>query len=197
MTARRVPREDELGDPAVFGGIRVGAGEQKDVVRVLGVVPDLGAIEDEIVTIGHRTRPEGGEVGAGIWLRVALRPADLPARDLGQELPLLLFRTVEHDRRADGGNAQVGITRAADAVIGGQFVEERLLHFWPATPAVLHRPGTRQPTPLPQLPLALGSFFPEGGLSPTPSPVGWGEAIRRPFLLAIGDDFVAKGIVLP
>ncbi len=55
---------------------------------------------------------KAGEVGAGARLGIALAPADFAARDLRQEMLLLLLGAELQQRRAEHGDAEAGQRRA-------------------------------------------------------------------------------------
>jgi hypothetical protein len=98
---------EQVRDAGVLGGARVGAGQQEDVVGVLGLRgPDLLAVDHPLVAVELGLRLERGEVGAGVGLAEALAPRHLAREDLGQELLLDLLAAPLEDRGADEGVAE-------------------------------------------------------------------------------------------
>ena len=137
--------------PLCFGAVGVGAGEEEDVVGVLGLGrPDLLAVDDPLVAVEHGGGLEPGEVGAGVGLGEALAPADLALEDLRQELLLLLLGPPLQDRRADERVAEeVGPHRRAGP--GELLVQHHVLHDRQALAAVLGRPRGADPAALEEL----------------------------------------------
>ena len=100
--ARRLHGEEEVGDAAVLGGVGVGAGEEVDVVGVVGAGgPDLLAVDDEVVAVLLGAGLERGEVGSGVGLGEALTPAALAAGDAADMLALLGLGAVDDERGAE------------------------------------------------------------------------------------------------
>ncbi len=61
-----------------FGRLRIGVGEQKDVLGVLGVRGEhLGAVDDPRVSVTRRAGLAGGDVGAALGFGVAQAQPDL------------------------------------------------------------------------------------------------------------------------
>src|SRR5581483_4225339 len=140
----------EVGDATVLRRIGVRAGEHMDPVGVLGVArPDLLAVDDEVVAVGHGAGLQAGEVGAGARLGEALAPEHVGACDRRQEALLLLLVAVHHDAGAD--HVDPLPAAAGRAVIGALLAEDHLADVAGAGAAVLFGPGHRQPATLGQL----------------------------------------------
>ena len=93
--------------PRCLGASRVGAYEGEDGVGgVGGGGPDLLAVEDEVVAVADGAGLEGGEVGAGAGLGVALGPGGFAGEDGRQVLAALLLAAVEDERWAQHARAR-------------------------------------------------------------------------------------------
>ena len=132
--------------PACFGRVGVGAGQQEDVVGVLGLGrPHLLPVDHPLVAVELGPRLEAGQVRAGVGLAEALAPRDLALQDARDELLLLLLGAPLQDRRADQGVAEeVGAQRRAGP--GELLVEHDLLQQAQALAAVLGRASWRRST---------------------------------------------------
>ena len=63
-------RHEEVADALVLRRVGVGAGEQEDVVGVLGLRgPHLLPVDDPLVAVEHGGGLEAGEVGSGVRAR--------------------------------------------------------------------------------------------------------------------------------
>ena len=148
--ARRVHADHERADAFMLRRFRVGARRQPPPLRALGVGrPDLLAVDHEVVAVPDSFRLQRGEVRAGLGLGVERAPDVLAAGDAWQVALLLLVRAVEHDRRADPGDAHAEAARRA--LVRHLFVVDELLHVGRGEAAVLLGPGHRQPFSLRQL----------------------------------------------
>ena len=73
-------------------GLGRGADQAEDPVGLVGIAgPHLLAVDEVMVALVFGLGLQAGEVGARARLRIALAPADFAARDLGQEVLLLLL----------------------------------------------------------------------------------------------------------
>src|SRR5690606_18837449 len=79
---RRAHVDDELGEPLVGPGVRVGPGDEVAPVGRRGAGgPDLLAVDDPVVAVAHGPGADAGDVGAG----VRLAHADAPHRGPGDD----------------------------------------------------------------------------------------------------------------
>src|SRR5262249_44126801 len=77
LDPRRIERHQKHGQVLVFRPLRVGVGEQKDILGVLRVRGEhLGAVDDPRVTVPHRTGLAGSDIGAALGLCVAQTEPD-------------------------------------------------------------------------------------------------------------------------
>ena len=91
----------------MLGRLRIGADQAEDPVGLVGIAgPDLLAVDQPMVALVLALGLQRGEVGAGAGLGIALAPADLAARDLGQEVLLLLLGAIFEQRRAEHRDAE-------------------------------------------------------------------------------------------
>ena len=133
--------------PLCFG-VRAG-GQPAPVGAVSTGRPDLLSVNYEVVAVSHGLRLDRGEIGAGSCFGVEGAPGVLKIGDFGNELVLLLFRAVEHERGADPGDAHVEAYRCAR--VSHLFVVDDLLHDARFHAAVLFRPGDGQPAAVSEL----------------------------------------------
>ena len=105
--------------------------------------PGLLAVDDPVVAVQHRLGAQGGEVGAGAGLAVALAPDVLAGEDAGEEALLLRLRAVADQQRAEHDDAMV--RRAGDAVALVFLHQDELLGGGQAHAAMLARPGGGEP----------------------------------------------------
>ena len=143
--------DQEVRDALVLAGVGVGAGQQEDVVGVLGLGgPHLLAVDDPLVAVQLGLGLERGEIRAGLRFGEALAPGDLALEDLGQELLLLLLGPPLQDGRSDQGVAEeVGSHGGAGP--GELLVEHHVLQGREALAAVLLRPGRADPAAVVEL----------------------------------------------
>ena len=136
----------EVGDAAMLGRVRVGAGEHVDPVGVVGARgPDLLPVDDEVVPVADGAGLQRGQVGSRSRLAVALGPGHLGGRDGGQELALLVLAAVQHQAGAHHADALHVHGRARQRRL---LAVDHLLDVARAAAAVLLRPGHRQPAVL-------------------------------------------------
>ena len=138
-------------------GRKIGPDERENPVRLVGIGgPDLLAVDQIVITLvlalGHQRR----EIGAGIRLGIALRPADLATGDAGQMLKLLLMRAIFQECRAEHPDAEglqrdarlqalhliaqdlgVGLVEPATAILGRPFRNRPALVGHPVQPQFL------------------------------------------------------------
>ncbi|MEZ5502268.1 MAG: hypothetical protein R3E50_06275 [Halioglobus sp.] len=134
----------QAGNTLVFRRLRIGAHQQLAVVGVMAQgVPDLLAVDDEMVAVLNGTAAQGGQVRAGVRFGKALAPDIVPASHARQERAFLLLGTPGHDGRGDVGQP--------DGIEGGRRIravhllgEHHLLHHAGAASAVFGRPGDRR-----------------------------------------------------
>ena len=165
----RLHVHQEVGDAAVLGRVRVGAGEHEHpvgVVRAGG--PDLLAVDDVVVAVADGAGLERGEVGAGA--RLASSPGTSctsPLRICGRCSLLLLLGAVDDERRAE--HAECPCRRRSGARgLGDLLVEDELLH---------RRRGRRRRTPS----ASAGAIQPLAGELLAPL-APWGPCARAPAL---------------
>ena len=111
VDARRVERHQKHGQVLVFWRVRVGVGQEEDVLRVVRVGREhLGAIDDPArsVPVADRTGFACRHIGAALRLGVAQAQPDLAGQHAGQHL-FGEFRRSElaHHFRDHGGGAPV------------------------------------------------------------------------------------------
>src|SRR5690606_19342078 len=142
--AGRLHVDEDEGDALLLLRRRVRADEAEDPIALVRVRrPDLLAVEDEVIAVALRAHLDVGEVGAGAGLGIALAPADLAARDLGEVLPLELFAPVLEARRADHCEAETH-AGAREAHRAHLLPEDRGVLAAQARAAVFTRPGGRR-----------------------------------------------------
>jgi hypothetical protein len=179
---RGVHGHHQVGQSLVGLGVRVGAADQ---VAPVGVGraggPDLLARHHELVTVGSRGRADAGDVGPGVGLAHADAPHRRAGDDAGQPSLALGVGPVLEQRRA---HLPIGEPRGGDRrTRADQGLEHHEpLQGRPPAPAVLHRPGHAQPTPLAQLlgegpvvaddPAVVGRLGPVGRRQPNLSGLG-------------------------
>jgi hypothetical protein len=92
--------DEQEADTVLLLALAAGAHEAEDPVRVLRIGgPDLGSVDHVVIAIQLGPGLQGGEVGAGAGLRVALAPPVLALEDARQEALLLLLVTEGVDHR--------------------------------------------------------------------------------------------------
>src|SRR4029453_11445096 len=97
--------EDEVRQPAVLRGRRIGASQQDAPARQLGVArPPLLAGHPEAVAVTLRARAHGGEVAARVRLAEELAPHLVAGEDRPQQPALQVFRAV---RGGSGGGPRL------------------------------------------------------------------------------------------
>ncbi len=145
LDAGLLHRHEEVGDAGVLGHVRVGAGQEEDVVGVLRLGrPHLLPVDHPFVTVELGPCLEAGQVRAGVGLAEALAPRDLPFEDARDELLLLLLGAPLQDGRADQRVAEeVGAQRGARP--GELLVEHHLLQQAQPLSAVLGGPAGADP----------------------------------------------------
>ncbi len=111
-----VHRQGEHRDPAVFGCVEVGAGQEDAEVRDVGLRgPHLLSGDDPLVAVTDRTGREPGEIGSGPGLGEELAPDLLAAQGRRDESLLEFIRGVVAKRRHDHAE-----TQAEERVLAGQ-----------------------------------------------------------------------------
>ena len=123
--------------PACY--IRAGSDQAKNPVSMLPECgPGFGAIDDIVVAIQVGFGFKGGQIGAGVWLGIALAPPHVACKNIGQETLFLGIVTEGVNNRADHAKAE----RNNDGCvcIGQLCREDILLDRAPTRAAVLHGP---------------------------------------------------------
>src|SRR5262249_43310494 len=93
--------DDEVRDPKMLFGARVGAREQDAPLRdVRERRPHLLAVDDVLVAVADGTRGEAGEVAARARLAEQLAPEFGAVEKTWQPSPALLFGAGDEQRRA-------------------------------------------------------------------------------------------------
>ena len=152
---RRVHVEEEVGEPLVLLGARIGAGQQHHPVGDLREAgPDLLAVDHVVVAVLHGPGLEAGQVRSRVRLGVALAPDLLAGEDL-LEVPLLLGLAPVRDDRGAGHPDAENVERRRRPVEDQLLVEEELLHPAQAAPAVLLRPRQAEQPRLVEAPLPV------------------------------------------
>jgi len=108
--------DQQAGDALL---LLAGAGRAHQAEHVRGPVrvggPDLRAVDDVVVAVGHRGGGQARQVGAGAGLGIALAPPVLAAADARQVLRLLRFGAEGDQHRAQHDHAH----RQANRRVGG------------------------------------------------------------------------------
>ena len=100
--ARRVEIDDQTAQPAMFRRAGIGAHQGKHPLRVMSPgLPDLVAVDDEVIAVETRGCFHRREVGSRIGFGIALRPFHLGAQNSGQMVRLLRFGPEIGDDRPD------------------------------------------------------------------------------------------------
>src|SRR5436309_8240939 len=142
--ARALHIENEVGEAAVLGQRRVGAGEQDRPPGELRVArPHLLAGHHEPVAVGLRAGAERGQVAARAGLAEELAP-DLLGREDGREEAALLRLAAVRDEGWAGVVDADAVQELRRAGAGQLLVQDRLLGGARAAPAVLARPEEAQ-----------------------------------------------------
>ena len=133
--------QQEVRDPLVLGGVRVGARQEHHPVgHVREGGPDLLAVHHPVLAVLDRARLQRGEVAPGIGLGVALAPDLLAGEHLGGIALLLLLGPVGEDggaRHADGEDVEDRRGLHQRHLL----VEDQFLHEGEPSPPVLLGPG--------------------------------------------------------
>src|SRR5690606_14807803 len=137
--------DEEEADALLFLGRRVSSHQTEYPVGVLPEgIPGLGAVHDVVVAVAYGGGLEGGEIGAGIGLGVALAPPYVARENIGQESLFLLIGAIGEDDRRDHLEAKRHCFRCPHpGTLAGKNV---LLYRRPASAAVFHRPIGRCPS---------------------------------------------------
>ncbi len=131
----------------------LGAGDHEDPVGLLRPRrPHLLAVDDPFAVVEHRLGADGGEVGAGARLGVALAPQLVDRADLGEEARLLLVGAELDQRRTEQLLAEV-VDRLGRVGAGVLLVEDRLLREAQPAAAVLDGPAEAGPAVLGEVPV--------------------------------------------
>ena len=97
-----------IADAAMLGRVRVGPNQHENPVCVLRArSPDLLAVNDEIVALGHGLGLQTGQVRARTGLGIPLTPDIIAVQYPLEEAFLLFVRAPVHERRTAQGNAGV------------------------------------------------------------------------------------------
>src|SRR5690606_37526956 len=115
-------------------------------MRVAG--PDLGAVDDIVVTVPNGAGLQRGQVRTGTGLGISLTPDLLAGQDLRQVLLFLLLGAVAEQHRADHPCAEMHRPRcAAEEYL---LLEDVLLRDVQSGPASVFRPVGGDPAALAQ-----------------------------------------------
>ena len=105
--------------------------------------PDLAAGAHQIVAVVDRGHGQGGEVGPGLRLGIALAEEHLAGEDAREEVVLLSLGPVLDDRVRDHANSHGRQGRSTSK--GGLATEDVVLGEAPVTPTVLEWPRRCRP----------------------------------------------------
>ena len=106
LDAGRVHVEEERGDALVLRRIEIRAREQEAPIAVMRARrPDLLAVHDPLLAIGHGACAQPGQVRTGARLREQLAPHVLAAQHRPEETRLLLLGAPTDDRGSGHRNA--------------------------------------------------------------------------------------------
>lgn len=120
----------------MLGSFRVGADGQPDKVRMTGPGGvDLVAVNDPLVAVEDRLRPERGQVGAGSRLGVADGPDLFAAQDARQVAVLLRLRAERHQGQTHRVDRHERERRTGPLHLGEQ--DQLLERTGPATAVLL------------------------------------------------------------
>ena len=123
----------------------IGAHQAEDVIGELGVGgPDLGSVQNVILTVLDRRQLEAGQVGPGPGLGIALAPVVLSGKHPGQVVRFLLIGAVPEEHRREHAQPQ-GISPGAPAFA----ISSPKMYFrvgdQPGPPCSSGHEGTAQP----------------------------------------------------
>ncbi len=145
--ARCLHVQDESADALVFRDLLVRPGQEQHLVGNVAVRrPDLLSVDDVVVAVADRLGLHAREVRAGSGLAEALAVPGVAGRHPRQIAPLLLVVGVDKHRRPGDTDREEPPTGGC-AVIGELFVQDHLFNLGLPQPAVLLRPGGREPAP--------------------------------------------------
>ncbi len=190
--AGRVHVDDELGQSGVLRRVRVGPSDQVAPVREGGAArPHLLTVDDPVVAVAYRPRPQRRDVAAGVGLAHADAPHRRAGDDVGEPARSLLGRAELQQRRP---HLPVGEPARRDRRAVG---DERLVHDepferGPAVAALFDRPRHPDPAAGAELlreggvvaddPRVLGERRPLGPLEPQRGGFARGARRARPEL---------------
>src|SRR3954453_2659206 len=138
-------RHEQVGQPGMLPGVRVGAGQDEAPagdVRERG--PGLLPGDGPLVTVTDRGGAYAGQVGPGTRLGVALAPQLLAREDARKEAPSLLVTAARKERRREQLLADV-VDPVRGTRLGVLLAENDLLHQRRAATTVLARPAETDP----------------------------------------------------
>src|SRR6185312_10277918 len=144
--------DQDEGDAVLLPLALVGADQREHHVGVVGVRgPDLGAVDDVVVTVAHRAGFQRRQIGAGARFGIALAPVVLAGENPRQKIVLLLRRAEPDDDGTDHLDAHdVYIGNAGACGFG---LEDPAFRRCPVRSAMVYRPARRAP-----------AFFVQGAL---------------------------------
>ena len=127
----------------MLGRVRIGPRQHVDPVRVVRPRrPDLLPVDHEVVPVAHRARLQRRQIRPRPRLAEPLGPDRLRLRDRRQELLLLRLTPVHHQTRTHHPRPLHVHRHPRQRRL---LAIDHLLHVRRAPPAVLRRPGHRQP----------------------------------------------------
>ena len=104
-----IHRHEEVAEPGMAFGARLGAGDDEDPVGELGQRrPDLLPVHHPLPVDEVGAGLHVGEIGAGVGFGVALTPEFVTREDLRHEPLLLRLGAERHQGRAEQGDTHVG-----------------------------------------------------------------------------------------
>ena len=87
LDARGIERHQKHGQALVLCRLRIGVGDQKDVLTLVRAGSEhLRAVDDPAVPVAHRARLAGGDIGTAFGFGVAQAQPDVSAENLRQHL---------------------------------------------------------------------------------------------------------------
>ncbi len=189
--ALRARRHQDDRDALVLRRVGIGARREPDPVGVVGVGGvALLPVDHVLVAVAHGARRERGEIGARAGLGVAHAEEQLALHDAGQQLRLLLRRSVLHQRRSDRVD---GDDRERRARAIGLVPEDELLDRRAALAAVLARPADPQPAVLAHPP---DHFAEDGSAHLFPLGIEGRAQLGREELAVVAADLLAQPLLL-
>ncbi len=111
-----VEGDEEQGEPAVLGDVRVRPGEEEDVSGLVGEGGEhLLAVDDPLGPVAHRAGGRGGDVGPGVGFAVPEADQDVASQHPGDDVGPLRVAADDGEGAGDEVGGPPPIHRRADA----------------------------------------------------------------------------------